>query len=81
MGGYINYMPYSLEHYGASRLTGNYSKVAEALGGYSEVIEDPKDFSSAFHRAQKIVSDGTPALLEVITKEDYFFSNNQPTTH
>ena len=81
MGGYINYMPYSLEHYGASRLTGNYSKVAEALGGYSEVIEDPKDFSSAFRRAEKVVSDGTPALLEVITKEDYFFSNNNPTTH
>jgi len=56
-----------------SVLSGEYAKVAEALGGYSERIEKPDEIISAVKRAQKHVESGRAALLEVITKVELDF--------
>lgn len=74
MGGYEQYMPVSVERYGAKFLSGDYAKIAEGLGGYSEKIEQPADVIPAIQRAMKVVDSGKPALLEMITKEAKNFS-------
>ena len=56
-----------------SRLSGDYSKIAEALGGYSERIEDPDEIAPAIKRAEKAVKSGKAALLEIITKVELSF--------
>ena len=46
LGNYKSYMPVSTERYGTPYLSGDYAKVAEGLGGYSERVEDPsRDYS------------------------------------
>ncbi len=74
MGGYETYLPNATERYGTKFLSGNYTKVVEGLGGYSERVEQPDDIIPAIHRAKKATESGRPALLEVITKEDPVFS-------
>ena len=56
-----------------SVLSGNYSKIAEALGGYSERIEKPDEISPAIKRAAKHLESGRAALLEIITKPEVEF--------
>lgn len=70
LGGYENHMPVATERYGTKYLTGDYAKVAEGLGGYSERVENPADIIPAIHRCQKVLEDGKPALLEIITREE-----------
>ena len=41
-----------------------FDKVAESLGGYGELVEDPKDLKPAFERA---LSAGVPAIVNVRT--------------
>ena len=72
--GYEKYFPIAVERYGSKYLSGNYTKVAEGLGGYSEKVEKPADIVPALQQAMKVVNSGTPALLEMITKEEYRFS-------
>jgi len=54
-------------------LSGNYTKVAEALGGCGERVEDPDEIVPAIKRAQKSLESGRAALLEVITKVELDF--------
>lgn len=49
------------------KLSGDYAKFAEAMGGYSEVIEQPDEIIPSIKRA--LASDRI-ALLDVITKEE-----------
>ena len=56
-----------------SVLSGEYAKVAEALGGYSERIENPDEIVPAVQRAQKHLEAGRAALLELITKVELDF--------
>lgn len=70
LGGYEKYLPNASKLYGARRTSGNYSKVAEGLGAYSERIERPEEIAPAVHRALKVTAENRPALLEVITVED-----------
>jgi len=74
LGGYGKRMPVATERYSANLLSGDYAKVAEGLGGYSEKVEKPEDIIPAIQRAKKIVDSGQPALLEIITKEESNFS-------
>jgi acetolactate synthase-1/2/3 large subunit len=67
MGTYFEWTP------STSKLSGNYAKVAEALGGYSERIEKPDEISPALKRAIKETKNGKPALVEIITKVDVDF--------
>lgn len=70
MGGYDKYLPVSTERYGTRYLSGEYAKVAEGLGGYTERVEKPHELSGALRRAIAETEAGRPALLEVITRED-----------
>jgi acetolactate synthase-1/2/3 large subunit len=70
MGGYDKYIPVATERYGARFLSGDYSKVAEGLGGYTERVEKPVDLVPALRRAIAEVEHGRAALLEVITREE-----------
>jgi acetolactate synthase-1/2/3 large subunit len=70
MGGYERYLPVSTARYGTRFLSGDYSKVAEGLGGYTERVEKPHDLAPALRRAIEEVDAGRAALLEVITKEE-----------
>ncbi len=70
MGGYDKYLPVSTERWGLRYVSGDYAKVAEGLGGYTERVEKPDDLVPAFRRALEEVTAGRPALLEVLTREE-----------
>ncbi len=70
LGGYEKFIPFAAEHYQLKYISGDYSKVADGLGGYTEKVEHPSQIASALNRAQKIVKAGKPALLEIITKAE-----------
>lgn len=70
MGGYQKFLPLSSEKYGARFLTGNFSRVADALGGYTERVERPEDLVPALTRCIAEVDAGRATLLEVITCEE-----------
>ncbi|HLZ31984.1 MAG TPA: thiamine pyrophosphate-requiring protein [Chloroflexota bacterium] len=70
MGGYGHHMPTASERFGANRLSGSYAGVAQALGAHSERVERPDDVVPAILRAIAVTREGTPAVLEMITKEE-----------
>jgi acetolactate synthase I/II/III large subunit len=74
LGGYEKLMPVATERYRLKYLSGDYAKVAEGLGGYSERVEQPVDIIPAIHRAQEQIAVGKPVVLEVITREEGTFS-------
>ena len=74
LGGYEKHMPVATERFRTKFLSGDYVKVAEGLGGYSEKVENPADIIPAIQRAQKETEAGKPALLEIITREETDFS-------
>ena len=45
-----------------------YDLVAQAVGAYGELVEDPRAVRPALERAMKEVENGKPALLNVITE-------------
>ena len=77
LGGYQRHLPIASERYNFNRQTGDYTKVAEGLGGYSERVEQPHDIIPALQRAKKAVDSGQPALIEVITREELDFCRYQ----
>jgi uncharacterized protein len=70
LGGYEQYLPVATEKYGTKFLSGDYVKVAEGLGAYSERVEQPSEIIPAVERAREITRGGRPAVLEVITREE-----------
>jgi thiamine pyrophosphate-dependent acetolactate synthase large subunit-like protein len=74
LGGYRNFHPVASERYNLNRQTGDYTKVAEGLGGYAEKVEQPDNIIPAIRRAKKAVDSGQPALVEIITREELAFS-------
>ena len=67
--------PIATEKYGLTKLSGNYSMIAEAFGGYSERVEKPEDIIPAIRRAKKANDSGKAALLEIMTQEELAMSN------
>ena len=51
-----------------AKLTGNWSKVAEGLGAWTERVEDPLDVGPALRRAIAATEGGQAALLEIMIK-------------
>jgi acetolactate synthase-1/2/3 large subunit len=49
---------------------GDWADVAEALGCYSERIEDPSEIAGALERGIEKTEEGTPVLLEFITSKE-----------
>jgi len=70
MGGYPSGYPTAVERFNFSNLTGDYARLAEALGAHGERVERPDDVAPALERASKVTMDGRPALLEVITRQE-----------
>jgi acetolactate synthase-1/2/3 large subunit len=70
MGGYTKKQPIASELYAVDRMSGDYRKVAEALGGHAERVEKVKDLRPAIDRAIGQTRSGNPAFLEVITADD-----------
>ncbi len=67
-------IPTAVERYGLKDLSGDFYQVALALGAYAEQITTPDEIKPAMQRAMQANSDGRPALLEFITKEEGTFS-------
>jgi acetolactate synthase-1/2/3 large subunit len=72
--GYRRMQPVATERYDIDRCGGDYAKIAEGLGLYSEKVERPDEIIPAIKRAKEVVADGQPALLEMITCVDTNFS-------
>jgi acetolactate synthase-1/2/3 large subunit len=70
MGGYGGYMPTATKRFGANRLSGEYTKVAEGLGAYAEHVAKPEDLIGAMRRCLARINQGHTALLEVRTREE-----------
>jgi acetolactate synthase-1/2/3 large subunit len=70
MGGYDKYLPVATERYGTRYLSGDYAKVADGLGGYSERGEKPHELAPALRRAIAETEAGRAALVEVLTREE-----------
>jgi acetolactate synthase-1/2/3 large subunit len=76
MGGYGQWLPIAKERYGVDKLGGNYTGVAQALGGHAERVETPAELVPAFQRAIAATREGKPALVECITKEEVRVAGN-----
>ena len=74
LGGYDKHIPIASKLYRTRFLSGDYAKVAEGLGAHAEKVEKPAEIIPALHRAVHVASEGRPALVEVLTKEDPVFS-------
>ena len=68
MTNYNRRMPTAAAQFKSDQLTGDYAKVAEGLGAYSEEITDPEELSSAIRRAETANQQGQAAVLQVISK-------------
>ena len=67
-------MPVSTRKYRSTDISGNYAKLAQALGGHGERVADPAEIVPAIRRAVRKTQDGTPALLEFMTEKSYEYS-------
>ena len=67
---YSEHMPFATDKWQTNALGGDYSGVAKALGAYSERVDQPENISSAIKNALNANSNGQPALLEIMTKEE-----------
>jgi thiamine pyrophosphate-dependent acetolactate synthase large subunit-like protein len=70
LGGYHRFHPVASKRYHLNLQTGDYTKVAEGLGGYAERVDKPDEIIPAVRRAKKAVDSGQPALVEIITREE-----------
>lgn len=70
MGGYGAYMPDAVEKYQSSSLGGDYTAMAQAMGGYAERVEAASDVRAALTRGIEQTQAGRPVLLEFMTREE-----------
>ena len=70
----IPVMPTSRAKYGATDISGNYARMAEAFGGYGERVESPDEIIPALKRGIRKTEEGVPALLEFMTSKEIDFS-------
>ena len=70
----IPVMPTSQAKYGATDISGNYAKMAEAFGGYGERVESLDEIIPALKRGIRKTEEGVPALLEFMTSKEIDFS-------
>jgi acetolactate synthase-1/2/3 large subunit len=58
------------EKYRSTDISGNYSEMAKAFGGYGERITQPSEIVPAIRRGIRKTQEGVPALLEFITQQE-----------
>jgi thiamine pyrophosphate-dependent acetolactate synthase large subunit-like protein len=62
-----NRFPTAHELYGTKTTGGDYVKMAESMGCYSERVDNPSEIIAAIQRCAEITKTGQPALLEIVT--------------
>ena len=67
---YQDHFPHAAEHWGSNKLGGDYAKIAEGLGAYSEKVDSPDQVGPAILRALEATKKNQPAVLEMMTKEE-----------
>ena len=67
---YHEHMPHATKEWRSNQLGGNYAAVAEGLGAYAQKVDAPDQLGAAIKRATTANSNGQPALIEVMTKEE-----------
>jgi acetolactate synthase-1/2/3 large subunit len=60
--------------YRSTDISGNYADMARAFGGYGERVTAPDQIVAAIKRGIEKTREGTPALLEFITAQEYEYS-------
>jgi thiamine pyrophosphate-dependent acetolactate synthase large subunit-like protein len=70
MAAELGVMPKSTEKFKSTDISGNYSEFAKAMGGYGERITEPGEIAAAIKRGIAKTRDGTPAILEFITRKE-----------
>ncbi len=70
LSGYPARYQAAVEEYGFTELYGHYATVAEALGAHGERVDQPGEIIPAVERALAELSNGRPALIEFMTKEE-----------
>ena len=56
------------EIFGVSKMSGNYSKIADGLGAHSITVTKPSELSIAIQKAKELNNSGVTVLIEVIAK-------------
>jgi thiamine pyrophosphate-dependent acetolactate synthase large subunit-like protein len=74
----LGIMKVSTEKYRSTDISGNYADLARALGGYGERVTEPGDIVPAIKRGIEQTRNGTPALLEFITRKETAQSRTTP---
>ena len=62
-----NRFPTAHELYGTKTTGGDYVKMAESMGCYSERVDNPSEIIAAIQRCAEVTKTGQPALLEIVT--------------
>jgi acetolactate synthase-1/2/3 large subunit len=70
----IPVMQAATDKYRSTDISGNYADMAKALGGYGERVTQPSEIIPAIKRAIQKTEEGTPSLLEFITKKEIEYS-------
>jgi len=74
LGGYADHFPVASPKYGLNILSGNYPKVAEALGaGFTANVTKPEEIIPTIQAAVKSLASGKPSLINMVTAEDPVF--------
>jgi acetolactate synthase-1/2/3 large subunit len=63
-------MRVATEKYRSTDISGNYSEMAQALGGYGERVTDPNEIVAALKRGIEATERGQAALIEFITEKE-----------
>jgi len=74
----LGLMKISTEKYRSTDISGNYADLARALGGYGERVTEPGEIVPAIKRGIEQTRNGTPALLEFITRKETAQSRTVP---
>ncbi len=67
MATYPGRFPYAREHYGLSRMGGDYAQIAEAMGAVGITVVQPREIVPALEKAMKLNGDGRTVLIDVHT--------------
>ena len=78
LSGYSRNYPVAAERFAFTNLYGDYANLAQSLGAHGERVEDPAEIVPAINRAREKMSDGRPALIEFMTKEENRLSRFPP---
>ena len=70
MGNYEKMQPVAQERYDIKRMSGEFAPVAQALGVFSQRVDDSAEIARALDRALAEVRAGRSALVEVVTRAE-----------